>query len=88
MWSNQLQNSSWRNQDMWFELKEKTFFVFTPVSYTVGTYNIIENSDFTIPFQGRELKKYCYIKTVQVNFVVDTVLIKHCVYYEIYLNSL
>ena len=28
------------------------------------------------------------IKTVQVNFVVDTVLYYYFVYYEIYLNSL
>ena len=28
------------------------------------------------------------IKTVQVNFVANTVLIQYCVYYEIYLNSL
>ena len=28
------------------------------------------------------------VKTVQVNFVVNTVLIQYCVYYEIYLNSL
>jgi hypothetical protein len=29
-----------------------------------------------------------FLKTVQVNFVVNTVLIQYCVYYEIYLNSL
>ena len=28
------------------------------------------------------------VKTVQVNFVVNTVLIQYYVYYEIYLNSL
>ena len=29
-----------------------------------------------------------YLKTVPVNFVVDTVLYYYCVYYEIYLNTL
>ena len=35
-------------------------------------------------------KKYqnCYLKSVQVNFVVDTVVTYYCIYYEIYLNSL
>ena len=28
------------------------------------------------------------VKTVPVNFIVDTVLIQYCVYYENYLNSL
>ena len=28
------------------------------------------------------------LKTVQLNFVVNTPLIQYCVYYEIYLNSL
>ena len=28
------------------------------------------------------------IKSVQVNFVVDTVVTYYCIYYEIYLNSL
>ena len=36
---------------------------------------------------NQEMIRY-NIKTVQVNFVVDTVLYYYCVYYEIYLNSL
>ena len=31
---------------------------------------------------------FSVIKTVPVNFVVDTVLYYYCVYYEIYRNSL
>ena len=33
-------------------------------------------------------RKYVQLETVQVNYVVKTVRMQYCVYYEIYLNSL
>ena len=36
----------------------------------------------------QETPHWCFLKTVPVNFVVNTIVIQYCVYYEIYWNSL
>ena len=58
--------------------------------------NAINQKDSFIPFQDSKVSIFWFyflgcnfcLKTVPVNFVVNTVLIKYCVYYEIYWNSL
>ena len=64
--------------------KKKTPLVILPRGY----FSPLPNQsikDATVPFS--KLKYKLHIKTVQVNFVVNTEVIEYCVNYEIYLNS-
>ena len=80
-----------------FDIYTVTTRVQNLTKFVIKSNNKLFNLKTTRTYLGPRTKcthcLYAYLigkklKGVQVNFVVNTVVIQYCVYYEIYLNSL